>query len=904
MPTHLTSESALVGLELGHYRISEKIGAGGMGEVYRALDEHLDREVAIKVLPPGTLADEHSRKQFHKEAIALSRLNHPNIATIHDFDTQQGVDFLVMEYIPGISLSEKLASGPLPEKEVLRLGVQLAEGLSAAHEHGVVHRDLKPGNLRVTGDGWLKILDFGLAKLRHPVAESGATESLTETRSTVGTVPYMAPEQLLGGEINAGTDIHAAGAVLYEMAAGRRPFAEVERLQLIGAILQKSPPPPSAVNPKLSTELDRIIGKCLEKEPENRYQSAKELAVDLRRLQTSERSVVQPAASDARGRRAKLLGLGLGLLASVIVLLMAFLLAVNVGGVRDRLLARKPATTLDPKRVAVAIFENRTADASLDPLGKMAAESISEGLLQIGTIQVVPSSAIFELAASGASASRTRDPVRALSEATGSGLVVSGAYYLQGQTLQVRASIMDLVANKPVHAVEPANGPREKAMEAVESVRQRLIDAVAARYLNPSFDLLVEEVKPPRYEAQKEMAAGWELIDSDLSAASVHFKRALEIDPEFVFPSLLLASAINSQGKFAEAAAQLDIIEKKHTPLTPTMRLRVNWLRADIFGRLEELYSVSHSLMKLVPDSVEDALDLALAAGWTNRPREAVEVFKTHQQASIFQPSKPNGVFLLLQWTGALHHLGEHEEELNRARWGRGIYPHLLNLHAFEARALVELGRIDEMEKLVDEIVTVPSKWAYPSCCLPRATPGYVMLSAAEELRAHGHREASLKMASRAVDWYRSRVGEEARKEDMRTGLGDALYRAERWEEANAVFASLAAEHPDNVVYKGLLGTLAARRGDRAKAQRIAEELRRIENPYLTGDQTFRSARIIAVLGDKERAVALLREAIAQGGGFGDEAEQYNFGFTYGHSMDLEALRGYPPFEELIRPKG
>ena len=173
-------EDLVVGSELGHYRIVEKIDAGGRGVVYRARDEHLDRDVAIKVLPPGTLTDESARKHFHKEAQILSRLNHPNVATIHDFDTQQGVDFLVMEHILGITLSEKVAARPLPEEEVLRLGVQLAEGLSVAHEHRVVHRDLKPSNLRITIDGRLKILDFGLAKLLCPDTANATTESLSE----------------------------------------------------------------------------------------------------------------------------------------------------------------------------------------------------------------------------------------------------------------------------------------------------------------------------------------------------------------------------------------------------------------------------------------------------------------------------------------------------------------------------------------------------------------------------------------------------------------------------------------------------------------------------------------------------------------------------------------------------
>ena len=265
MASRASAHDLLVGSELGHYRIVEKIGAGGMGEVYRALDQHLARDVAIKVLPSGTLTDDSARKHFRKEALILSQTQSSQFATIHDFDTQQGVDFLVMEYIPGITLSEKVAAGPMPEKEVLRLGVQLAEGLAAAHEHGVVHRDLKPGNLRVTSDGRLKILDFGLAKLWRPVTASAATESLTETHTMAGTLPYMAPEQLLGADVDARADIHGAGLVLYEMATGQYSFADVERSQLVGAILHRPPRSPAALNPKLSPELARIIGKCLER---------------------------------------------------------------------------------------------------------------------------------------------------------------------------------------------------------------------------------------------------------------------------------------------------------------------------------------------------------------------------------------------------------------------------------------------------------------------------------------------------------------------------------------------------------------------------------------------------------------------------------------------------------------
>jgi serine/threonine-protein kinase len=262
---------------LGHYRIAEKIGEGGMGEVYRARDERLDRDVAIKLLRPGVLPDEHARKRFRKEALALSRLNHPNIETIFDYDADNGVDFIATEYIPGEGLDERLARGALREKEIVLFGSQLADGLAAAHGQNVIHRDLKPSNLRITPDGWLKILDFGLAKLDLP------TDGSVESMVFAGTLPYMAPEQVRVEPLDERSDIWSAGAVLYEMATGQRPF-RASGLSVAEQILKEMPAAPSSINAHLSLALDAAILKCLDKDPEARYQSAKELAVDLRRI--------------------------------------------------------------------------------------------------------------------------------------------------------------------------------------------------------------------------------------------------------------------------------------------------------------------------------------------------------------------------------------------------------------------------------------------------------------------------------------------------------------------------------------------------------------------------------------------------------------------------------------------
>jgi eukaryotic-like serine/threonine-protein kinase len=297
---------AVIGQTLGHYCIIEKVGAGGMGEVYRAHDEHLDRDAAIKILHSQTFADESARKRFREEALTLSKLNHPAIATVYDFDTQAGVDFLAMEYVPGTALSEKLAAGPLAEKEVTCLGTQLAEGLAAAHEQAIIHRDLKPGNLRLTPDGRLKILDFGLARLAPAASGAATAETLSETRTLAGTLPYMAPEQLRGERIDARSDIWAAGAVLFEMATGRLPFEGKTSLAVADQILHADTISPLHWQPSLSIRLADIILKCLEKDAENRYQSAKELQMDLRRLvsPTSAASVsVAPTRKRPRSKR-------------------------------------------------------------------------------------------------------------------------------------------------------------------------------------------------------------------------------------------------------------------------------------------------------------------------------------------------------------------------------------------------------------------------------------------------------------------------------------------------------------------------------------------------------------------------------------------------------------------------
>lgn len=392
MPAPEPARETLTGKTLSHYQILEKIGSGGMGEVYRAHDEHLEREVAIKVLSPGTLSDETSRKRFHKEALALSKLNHPNIATVHDFDTQQGLDFLVMEYIEGASLREKLASGPLEEKQILDLATQLAEGLSAAHERGVVHRDLKPGNLWITKDGRLKILDFGLAKLFDPARGGVRAETITQSvndSQLIGSLPYMAPEQVSGEHIDARTDIYGAGVVLYEMATHKRPFCEDSVSRLLASILQASMEEPRAINPRLSAELERIILKCLEREPGRRFQSARELSVDLDRCAHPSNMPVGVYARKPVWQRA---------MSSVRLHPLAFtssslVIAVVVVAL-SWMFGARPALSFAPRDfVLISDFDNQTGDALFD---RSLLTALIVSVEQSAHVNVIPAARIAE----------------------------------------------------------------------------------------------------------------------------------------------------------------------------------------------------------------------------------------------------------------------------------------------------------------------------------------------------------------------------------------------------------------------------------------------------------------------------------------------------------------------------
>ncbi len=274
----------MIGQTISHYRVIGKLGGGGMGVVYKAEDTRLHRFVALKFLPEDVARDSRALARFRREAQAASAFNHPHICTIHDVGEHAGQQFIVMELLEGQTLKQRMTGRPMEVEQAVKLGLQMAEALEVAHGKGIVHRDVKPANIFITEGGQAKILDFGLAKPLRPVSETTLTETLTGVPAVMGTLPYMAPEQLRGEDVDARTDLYALGAVLYEMATGRRPFESKVPTALAADIQHKAPAPPRRLNPDLPPKLEDIILKCLEKDREVRYQAAAELRADLKRL--------------------------------------------------------------------------------------------------------------------------------------------------------------------------------------------------------------------------------------------------------------------------------------------------------------------------------------------------------------------------------------------------------------------------------------------------------------------------------------------------------------------------------------------------------------------------------------------------------------------------------------------
>jgi eukaryotic-like serine/threonine-protein kinase len=618
----------MIGQALGHYQVLEQLGAGGMGVVYRARDTRLERDVALKVLPPGMLADAAARKRFRNEALALARVNHPNLCAIFEFNSQDGVDFLVMEYVPGASLNERLASGGLALEQVPRLGAQLAAGLQAAHGQGVVHRDLKPANLRITPDGRLKILDFGLAKLFQPDQTTEATLSASDTSSFSGTVPYMSPEQLRNEAVDPRSDIYAAGAVLYQCVTGQRPFPDRQVANLIDAILNRVPPRASEVNRRVPPQLESIIHKAMDRKPELRYQSARELQIDL------ERFSAVPAGADHQARSTFPVSRS-----GAITLAVILLAGVGIGSwvARRNAETRKAAPVEHPARRAVAVLGFKDLSAQPESawlstaLSEMFTTELAAGerLRTISGENVARLRSDLGLADLDTFAPDTLHRIRAIS---GSEAVVLGHYLVVpgrgGGQLRVDLSIQDTATGETVASVR-AQGSAGELLELVSRAGAELRKKLGVPDVTVEQAKFVQASFPAAPNAGKLYAEGLEKLRVfDSVRARELLEKAAEADGSNPMIESQLAVAWGQLGydeKARQAAKRaLDLSGNLSREEHLNIEARYRESTHD-YAREAEIY---RSLRDFFPDNVEYALRLAGALTSGGKPQETLSLLE------------------------------------------------------------------------------------------------------------------------------------------------------------------------------------------------------------------------------------------------------------------------------------
>ena len=521
------SGDPLIGSTAGSFKVLEKLGAGGMGVVYKALDLKLRREVALKFLPEAVARDAAALERFRREARAASALNHPNICTIYDICEHEGKLFIVMEMMEGMSLRQKLANGPLGVSEVLTLGSDIASGLAAAHSKGIIHRDIKPANILVTADGRAKVLDFGLAKvlpaqMKAVAADSTIQTSLTAPGATVGTIAYMSPEQARGEELDTRSDLFSFGATLYEIATGIPAFQGKSLAEIYDAILNRQPTAASQVNPEIPPHLQEVIAKALNKNPALRYRSAADMGADLQRLR---QGLGEAEVTVRRGNPFQ------GFLASKksAVIAGCTALIIVVAGLIDGL---KPTGSVHS--VAVLPFVN-AAGAETEYLSEGLTESLTNTLSRIPDLAVRPRSAVMRY-------KLDPDPLKAGAELSVDA-VVTGRVTQRGDDLLVSVELTDTRTNRNLWGDQ-----FDRKMSDLIAVRREISDEITSRLrqrLTMDEKASLEHGGTPEPEAFRLYLEAryfwWKRSPEALDKARDLFTQAIAKDPNYALAYVGLA---------------------------------------------------------------------------------------------------------------------------------------------------------------------------------------------------------------------------------------------------------------------------------------------------------------------------------------------------------------------------
>ena len=864
----------LIGQTLGHYRIVEQIGAGGMGVVYRAHDARLDRDVAIKVLPEVVAEDPDRLRRFEREAKAVAALSHPNILEIFDFGTEGDVTYAVTELLEGQSLRERITRSLSDWRSAVTICAAIADGLAAAHKGEIIHRDLKPENVILTVDDQVKILDFGLAKvLRSEAADGLRSEAPTGSMGTragsvMGTVGYMSPEQVRGEPADHRTDIFALGCLLHELLCGQRAFPGNSDADVATAILSRQPTPLRQTGCDMPVDVQPIVDRCLEKSPARRFQNASDLSFALRSLITSSGSGDPPPAS-GRLRTWRWVAAAAG------IAIVAVAGAVILRGNRTTEAPAETSTGLNPNLVAAAPFENRTGRPELDNLGLVAADWLTNVLARIDAIDVVPIGLGVESRAEVTSPQEVAD-------ATGADIVVTGAYYLEGDSLRFQANLTDATRGSLMRSLDPSAGPVDQPMAAIESMASEVAGAVASLFASwdTGFD---QNIRPPGFDAYREYIAGMEFFFVDNQRALEHFRRATELDPDFVASQLMTVSILRAAAGFAEARAIVDRLSDQRQRLNPFERFSLEYHIAKLDGDNQRAVLQMRRCEELAPRSAFIKFGLAHNLRVCARPREALEVISAISDPGLWSGTGACSLpFTVI--TDTQHAIGFYDGELESARQGVEACGNQVYFQRCRARALIGKGEIHLAEEALDDGLRAPDA---------RRMSLLLFLDIARELEAHGHPVLALGVAERGVAHAQDHLSMGEASEWQRLWYVQMLLMLGRLDEANQVLLALNNEIPGDDDVLGWLGIVSAQRGDTEAAAGYSTMLRNLNRPYLLGWESFYRAAITAHLGRSGEALSLLRDAFSRG---------YPWGANLHSNLELKPLRGHPEFEAILNP--
>ncbi len=518
----------MIGKTVSHYKILEKIGEGGMGVVYKAQDTKLDRIVALKFLPQYLASDSAEKERFFHEAKAASALNHPNITTIHEIDEYEGQVFIVMEYVEGKTLKSMLEKETLPIKRILEIGIQVCEGLTAAHKKEIVHRDIKSDNIMVTKERQVKIMDFGLAKLK------GATK-LTKAGSTLGTAAYMSPEQAQGEEVDQRSDIFSFGVVLYEMLTTRLPFGGEHQSAIIYSILNEEPQPLARFNNQVSAKLQEIVEKALAKDREERYQHVDDLLADLRRerkgLEYAKSSILTQTYEPPKPKKKILKVL---IPASVLVVLALLFFILNPFKVE---VSKEQTAQASENSLAVMYFENIVDPEDKDHTGEMLTNLLITSLFQVKDLEVISRERLYDIQKElGQADSKTITPSLAtkLAQRAGVSMMLLGSILQKQPTLTVTFRLIEVQSGKILSTQRLAGFSSEQIFPLVDSLAILVRNDLKITPASVTETKSVAEVTTNSPEAYRSFLEGVELLDKFYFAeAEAAVKRAIELDSNF-----------------------------------------------------------------------------------------------------------------------------------------------------------------------------------------------------------------------------------------------------------------------------------------------------------------------------------------------------------------------------------